>query len=414
MIRFLALALLFVSSSVIAKSAAADQKMPHLDLEMSSTELQKVYDQTRWSIFDDAQKRLDAPVRAGKRNLDWLNFINSTRPEKISFSDPKKPRGIPMDKPSEYNEEIAYKKYTDLVEQMPKEMKKVIIDGEAFTADPGIPVEDYIEWGDKIDRAYQTAIRWMMMEPYLGYLAQRRYQDIRGYYFILNYPNRDEVLATLDTLPTDEREKFVGWLAGVCMNGGTDATICTNEARKAVNGKSAKAFWDKYKTTSRNLWNNFHNIGTTNYGVEWTQANPNVTRVPFRIQSTTDMTRFLKHNLEEEWQWNDWKLKVYFDSAPAYAIEVIWQPGITPHVPGLGSSQIYMDSNAPLTEWDVQWTIRHEFGHNLGFPDCYVEFYDSDRKVIINYQLDITDLMCSRSGRLKARHFTEMKRAYLR
>jgi len=53
----------------------------------------------------------------------------------------------------------------------------------------------------------------------------------------------------------------------------------------------------------------------------------------------------------------------------------VFEPGVTPHVNGIGGRIITMDANAPLDDYDVSWTIRHEYGHVLGFPDCYVEFY---------------------------------------
>jgi len=89
---------------------------------------------------------------------------------------------------------------------------------------------------------------------------------------------------------------------------------------------------------------------------------------------------------------------------------VVFEPGITPHVSFPG---IYMDSNAPLTEYDVQWTIRHEFGHVLGLPDCYMEFYDTDIEAMVSYQLDVTNLMCSRRGHIQQTHYDELKRIYL-
>ncbi len=57
----------------------------------------------------------------------------------------------------------------------------------------------------------------------------------------------------------------------------------------------------------------------------------------------------------------------------------------------------------------VRRVIRHEYGHVLGFPDCYVEFYDSEAKAIINYQIDTTNLMCSRRGKLQEKHFLELQ-----
>jgi hypothetical protein len=71
-----------------------------------------------------------------------------------------------------------------------------------------------------------------------------------------------------------------------------------------------------------------------------------------------------------------------------------------------------MDENRNIQDYDVKWTIRHEFGHILGLPDCYVEFYDAKKAVMIDYQIDITNLMCSRRGHLQAKHYEELKRNY--
>ena len=55
-----------------------------------------------------------------------------------------------------------------------------------------------------------------------------------------------------------------------------------------------------------------------------------------------------------------------------------------------------------------QWTIRHEYGHVLGLPDCYIEFYDEDLGLMIHYQLDVTNLMSSRRGKLQQKQFDQL------
>lgn len=412
---------------LVAVSLQAQAKIPHLDLDLSGAELQKIYDARKKTVRidldvnskeDGAQqeqkRRLDQPVKAGQRNLEWLQFINQNRKDKISFSNPANQRGIPMDAPKEYNEAIAYQQYLDVVAQMPASMKKVIIDGAAFTQDPGVPDDEYALWGDKVDRAYQIAIRWMMLEPYLSSMAGQRYRDVRGYYFIENDPNRDLKLDSLHTLPTAERNQFREWLISVCLNARKAESACDSESRAAIQARTAKAFYNDHKPSAVRNWRSFFNIPKSFPAVDWDKGSPNTASVPFLDPGNQTMRSFLKDNLEAEWKWDLWQLKVKFNSNAPGAIEVIWQPGITPHVPGLGSNQIYMDSNAPLTEWDVQWTIRHEFGHNLGFPDCYLEYYDQTKGVIVSYQMDVSDLMCSRRGKLKQRHYDEMKRIYLR
>ena len=91
---------------------------------------------------------------------------------------------------------------------------------------------------------------------------------------------------------------------------------------------------------------------------------------------------------------------------------VVFQAGATPHVNGIAGSEITMDGNRNMAEYSSRWTIRHEYGHVLGFPDCYVEFFDVGAGVMVNYQLDITNLMCSRKGKLQERHYLELRNAY--
>jgi hypothetical protein len=89
-----------------------------------------------------------------------------------------------------------------------------------------------------------------------------------------------------------------------------------------------------------------------------------------------------------------------------------FEAGVVPHVNGLGGNEIVMDSTQPIEEYESQWTIRHEYGHVIGLPDCYHEFYDSELGAFVNYQLDVTDLMCSRAGNMKERIYKELVRVY--
>lgn len=137
--------------------------------------------------------------------------------------------------------------------------------------------------------------------------------------------------------------------------------------------------------------------------------------VPFLDPRIPAVTTWLTENIEDEWRWGDWKLKLEFMSEGGSDMtHVRFEPGATPHVNGLAGSEITMDANRALNEYSSRWTIRHEYGHVLGFADCYLEFYDESLKAMVNYQLDLTNLMCSRKGKLQQKHYDEMKRVYFR
>ena len=83
-------------------------------------------------------------------------------------------------------------------------------------------------------------------------------------------------------------------------------------------------------------------------------------------------------------------------------VNVVGVPAITP-----AADRVNPPGSVPPT-------IRHEYGHVLGFPDCYLEFYDTNLNQMVQYQLDITNLMCSRRVHLQQSHYDEMKRVYFR
>lgn len=58
-------------------------------------------------------------------------------------------------------------------------------------------------------------------------------------------------------------------------------------------------------------------------------------------------------------------------------------------------STIYLNKN--LVGVQKIKTIAHEFGHTLGFRDCYIEYYDTKSSEVIYYELerDKGNLMCS-------------------
>ncbi|MCX6124779.1 MAG: hypothetical protein NTV34_08525, partial [Proteobacteria bacterium] len=137
--------------------------------------------------------------------------------------------------------------------------------------------------------------------------------------------------------------------------------------------------------------------------------------IPFKSPGNLTIQNWLTLNIQDEWKIKGWQLKLAFTDSPAgnpSTTRVEFVAGTTPHVNGIGGSVITMDANLPLEEYNSRWTIRHEYGHVLGFPDCYAEFYDEDLGQMISYQLDVSNLMCSRRGHLQYQHYERLKATY--
>lgn len=385
------------------------ENRPRFDLQMNGAEWSRYIHQVQPAQIKMYQGPLDQPMALGKRNLEWLKYMNSHRPVPISLSSPGAAAGgIPIDKPSEYSEASIVAQYQKLVLALPSVMKKILVDGEAFTDEPGLPLDEYISWGVEVDHLYQLSARWIMYLPYRDYLIEAARYDVRGYYFLTRDADRDRKFDQFDQLTESERLKLKFQLGLLCKNGGNEPTACEKELDDAIAAHSLKAYYTKFLPEAEANWNQFFHLYGVYSPAKWSAAHADEMTVPYQQTSAT-IEAFLRTNIEDEWKWQAWRLKLEFRSAAPGLGQVHFEPGITPHVSG---QDIYMDENAPLSEYDVQWTIRHEFGHVLGFPDCYLEFLDEKSGMIVGYQFDVSDLMCSRAGHFKERHFQELQTNY--
>lgn len=353
---------------------------------------------------------ITAALSYGERNLNWLKMINATRPngQQLSMTNPNNRISFPMDKPNKYNPTIIGENFLKLKAEMPKEMSTILFSTQALTAVLPIAEADYLIWARKMDRVYQSAARWQLMEPNLWYYRQRSQNDLRGYYFLNQTQNLDQKLSAWISLSSTEKQQFAAWLLQICGNAGITASLCQTQLNKAISTKKVIAFKNSYMSKAKDLFNSYFRIQGTQDDVKY--VNDHEQKLTFMDPLKDTLRHFLKFNLEDEWKWNGWNFRI--DFAPSASPRMEFEAGSTPHVNGIAGDIITMDENTPLTEWEVQWVIRHEFGHVLGFPDCYIEFYSESEKAMVNYQLDTTNLMCSRAGNMKQVLYDEMKRVY--
>jgi hypothetical protein len=242
--------------------------------------------------------------------------------------------------------------------------------------------------------------------------------DIRGYYFLSKVENLESALAAWPKLPADTQARYKEWLLGECRNSDKSASACTTDFSR----RGALAFHRQYVGKARETYETYFKLRGARSDVTWNSQNPNAFEIPFatpeasNVNSSAEIQAWLKDNIEDEWRLGDWQLHLNFRK-PGFLerlTHVVFAAGATPHVNGLGGNEITMDANRNIQEYTSRWTIRHEYGHTLGLPDCYIEFYDQAEAVMINYQIDTSNLMCSRKGHLLPIHLEELKKAYFR
>lgn len=403
--------------ALIAISIGQAQAVHHLPLEMSFEEYQALYaelKQTKSATIKDVFVR--ESIDAGEKMSSWIKIINANRTEEnaIRLTSKGTQRGIPIETPSKYGPSTIKVNLLKLKAEMPQELVSVIFGESDISKTPIIEDTEFIKWCRKVSGNYQSAVRWTGMQEWLPHYAKRKAQDIRGFYFLRNLENLDEHLSKFDELSTEQAASIKEALIGICLNSGKTQKSCERKINKAIKKKELVSFKNSFWAIAVKNWNGFYEISDPRKDVVWTRKSPGVMQVVFKDPKNPEIANWLKDNIEDEFQLTEksWTLELNFIPGKSGTAFIEFQKNVTPHVSG--GNKVVMDANTELEEYGVKWTIRHEFGHILRIPDCYHEFYDKKENLMINYQLDVTDLMCSRAGAMNDRIFRELQKHYMK
>lgn len=389
-------------------------EMTHVPLDISFEESQALWKNHKIDKEKPTHPSVAKAIAGGEVLGKWLTKINENRRSDNQLrltSGTSRGSGIPIDKPSKYGPKTIDVKLKEVLASAPAELISVIYENSPMTNSNPVTDKLFIEHGRKISRLYQSAVRWeTVVKKWLPYYTQNQRRDVRGYYYLKQIENLDLKLNNFNTLPLDEKEAIKGHLYKVCLNSKFLGSLCKKSLDKAIKKNELVSFKNDHWSKAKTNWDSFWKIKNPRRDVIWTSKTPNIMTVTFKDPNNDRIANWLKENIEDEFKTDTWQMEFnLIKSAPGVAY-LQFKPGVTPHVSG--GNIIVMDANSSIEEYSVKWTIRHEYGHILRIPDCYVEFYDEVEELAVNYQLDVTDLMCSRSGDFNERLYKELKRVY--
>jgi hypothetical protein len=404
----------FLFSLLLTTTAFAYNRPPvHLDLEMTSDEYRAILNQNNMKSVD-SDPQIENMIKIGERLSKWIAKINETRTNTtaIRLTSAQTRTGVPIDKPSVYSPKIIGDKLVTIARDLPQEIKDVVLGTGELPGTISIDDETFIKHARLLDKNYQNAARYKSVDQFRTYYISAATRDVRGYYYLTKNKIGAEELKDVHQIPSSKVSDIKEALIKVCQNASLIASACPSRVEKAFENNTLVDLYNDSMPKAEENWHDFFDIpaGGARRDVSWSGS---TMTVPFNTPSIAKFEPYLKDNIEDEYRWKGWGLRLNFGSYSS-GPRLKFESGVVPHVDGLGGNVITMDSNQPIEEYESQWTIRHEFGHVIGFPDCYHEFYDVNLRAYVNYQLDTTDLMCSRAGNMNERIYLQLKKAYSR
>jgi hypothetical protein len=390
---------------------------PHLDLEMSSAEYDhhlktlEVKGTLKNREFEDPS--IKEAIAIGSRLGLWIAKVNATRTPTtaIRLTSAATRRGIPIERPNSYSPSIIKAELAQALNEAPTSMLSLLMSQGELPDTLPVDDETFIKYARPIDRQYQSAARYRSVDQWRPYYVSAAAKDVRGYYYLTAQKIGPDELRDVTLIPQDKLAPIRDALIKICHNSPQSSlNKCQKETDDAIRSNKLASHYNSYIGDAKRNWDNFFIIplNARRKDLHWVSE---IATVPFNTPGLPKFIPYLQDNIEDEFRYGSWKMVLNFGTF-SNGPRLTFKPGVVPHVNGLGGNEIVMDSNQSIEEYESQWTIRHEFGHVIGLPDCYHEFYDTSTQAYVNYQLDITDLMCSRAGNMNERIYLELKKAY--
>lgn len=360
-----------------------------------------------------SKPKLQPILDMGQRAVTWLNLVNSHRDidHRLNLADRSTKNPVPPETPKFSSVKLLLDKLNQRLNEMPPEMKTYLVDKTELVETPPVAEEAFIKSIRDINSVYQGAVRWLGEEPYFNEYALNDVLDIRGIYFARKDATFEAKLQNFAANTPEDIASMQNWLVSMCHNSQVEKAACTDELLKAEKDQTVPDFYKKYLDGAAKAYEDFFAVNPIRKDISWSDDQSTLTQ-NFIDPNIVKVATWLKTNIEEEWKATGFQLIINFVAQNPISPFLEFEKGVTPHVSGDNWEKITMDPDYSLDDYDTQWTIRHEFGHILGFPDCYLEFYNKDEETMTYYTIEPDNLMCAWGGKLQPSHVAELRKAY--
>ncbi|MBO9668340.1 MAG: hypothetical protein J7501_16185, partial [Bdellovibrio sp.] len=172
-IKLISVLLLCLGLTACTPSNKVAKRASHLELNLSSSQLQALYDEKQKSSPSDSEADIDRIIAIGKRNIQWLEILNknlAANEDRLSFGD-LVPATNDMIHPVTYSRKLIVDAYAELEQQTPQGMVAVYNSSAELPIKLTVSRKDYLKYARLTDLIYKRALRWKLLEDQLEDMA---------------------------------------------------------------------------------------------------------------------------------------------------------------------------------------------------------------------------------------------------
>lgn len=254
------------------------------------------------------------------------------------------------------------------------------------------------------------------------YLSQKKIYDLRPYLNIVHHCSKKYQSETCDAAEfvnlEPEKERWARDNALDLCRSFSNENTCQYQYKKSKADKTLGSMIQYYSDRfERERFAPLFKLRPTHskYRCEVDNSDGEKTVMLIKVMGNS----FLKETLIDllahvETVWSSQTFALQFEIVNQYSPEVVTilpsNKGIS-YVPDNNNRLVYLSTTIDLAI--MKHVLAHEFGHVLGFPDCYIEFFDNAKRELVYYEIadKNTNIMCSLKNNVRVQddYFTQLK-----